>query len=238
MKKKYWFLIGLVVAVIIAIWRVNAVVDVTAENQFPPNSSAVYTGKVTGLSDYGKIMVYSSKLDKDGFPVSVDDKGNYSFELERHQYPRIEYFSFDSFNKAIPFVTKSGLKASLDFEFYDTLVDGNMVKDCRVTYVGDYKDVFDYLNYDDFNTEVADVTFEKFSKMKDPAFSDYYNEIKNGEQLYINKIRRCRDASLHSELVSMLEKDVNQALRKFDLLSETPDADYEAWVRTHDGKEK
>ncbi len=236
MKKKYWYLIGFVAIVIIVIWRVNSIVDVTVDNEFPSNTPAVYSGKVTGVSDYGKIMVYHSASDKDGFPVSVDDKGNYSVELERLHFPMIEYFSFDTYNKTIPFVTKSGLKVSMDFEFYDTLIDGNLVKDCRVTYTGDYKDVFDYLNYDGFNQEVADPVFEKFSKMQDPAFSDYYNEIENGKQLYIKKIRNCKDASLHSVLVSMLEKDVNQALRKFALLSETPDSDYEEWVKTYDNK--
>lgn len=236
MKKKYWFLIGLVAIIIIVIWRVNSNVGVTADNEFPSNSPAAYSGKVTGVSDFGKIMVYRSASDKDGFPVSVDDKGNYSFELERHHYPMIEYFSFDTYNKTIPFITKSGLKVSMDFGFYDTLVDGNLVKDCRITYTGDYKDVFDYLNYDGFNQEVADPVFEKFSKMQDPAFSDYHNEIENGKQLYIKKIRQCKDESLHSVLVSMLEKDVNQALRKFALLSEKPDPDYEAWVGTDENK--
>ena len=91
MKKKYWYLIGFVAIVIIVIWRVNSIVDVTVDNEFPSNTPALYSGKVTGVSDYGKIMVYHSASDKDGFPVSVDDKGNYSFELERHHYPMIEY---------------------------------------------------------------------------------------------------------------------------------------------------
>lgn len=237
MKKKYWFLIGLVViTIIIVVWHVNSNVGVTADNELPSSSYAAYSGKVAGVSDYGKIMVYRSTSDKDGFPVSVDDKGNYGFELERHHYPMIEYFSFDTYNKTIPFITKSGLKVSMDFEFYDTLIDGNLVKDCRVTYTGDYKDVFDYLNYHGFNKEIAEPIFEKFSRMKAPTFSDYYNEIENGKQLYIKKIKHCKDASLHSVLVSMLEKDVNQALRKFALLSETPDSDYEEWVKTNDNK--
>lgn len=238
MKKKYWYLLIVLGAIIIGIWRVNSVYRITADNHFKSCPSAHYYGKITGLSDYGNILVYRPNSDKEGFPVIVDDKGNYSFELKRTHYPLIEYFSFDNYQKSFPFVTKNCLDVRMDFEFYDTVINGNLVKDCRVSYMGDYKDVFDYLNYNDFDKEIFEPTFEKFSHIEEPLFSEYSEEIKSGEQLYFQRIRKIKDQSLHSVLNDMLKIDVNQALRSFDSLSEKLDPDYCAWAESHDGNEK
>lgn len=237
MKKKYWYLLIVLGAIIIVIWRVNSVQNISTDNQFKSCPSAQYYGKITGLSDYGKILVYRPNSDKDGFPVIIDDKGNYSFELERYQYPLIEYFSFDNYKKSFPFVTKNCLKVKMDFEFYDTIINGNLVKDCRVSYMGDYKDVFDYLNYNDFDKEIFEPTFEKYSHLNEPSFSEYSEEIKSGEQLYRNRIMQIKDPSIHSVLVKMLSKDVNHALRCFDSLSEKPNPDC-VEAESHDGNER
>ena len=145
----------------------------------------------------------------------------------------IEYFSFEKYKKSFPFVTKNCLDVRMDFDFYDTVINGNLVKDCRVSYNGDYKDVFNYLNYSDFNKEIFEPTFEKFSHIEEPLFSEYSEEIKRGEQLYIKRIRQIKDQSLYSVLNDMLCKDVNQALRSYDSLSKKPDPDYCTWLETN-----
>lgn len=152
MKKKYWSLLIILGALIFGIWRMYSIVDISTDNPFSSCvdivsscPSAHYYGKITGLSDYGNILVYRPNSEKDGFPVSIDDNGNYSFELERTLYPLIECFSFENYKKSFPFITKNCLDVRMDFEFYDTIIDGNPVKDCHVSYMGDYKDVFDYL---------------------------------------------------------------------------------------------
>lgn len=217
----------------------NSIVSIKVESPaFRSCPSARYYGKITGLSDYGNIFVYRPSSDKNGFPISLDDDGNYSFELERYHYPLIEYISFENYKKSFPFVTKNCLDVRMDFEFYDTIIDGNLVKDCRVSYMGDYKDVFDYLNCYDFNKEIFEPTFEKYSHLEEPRFSEYSEEIKNGEQLYIKRIRQCKDQSIHSVLVKMLRKEVNQALRSFDSLSEKTDSDYCAWLESNNSIEK
>lgn len=228
MKKKYWYLLIILGALIIGIWRMYSIVDIRVDNPFSSCvdisvsscPSAHYYGKITGLSDYGNILVYRPNSDKEGFPVIVDDKGNYSFELKRYHYPLIENFSFENYKKSFPFITKNCLDVRMDFEFYDTIIDGNLVKDCRVSYMGDYKDVFDYLNYNDFNKEIFEPTFEKYSHLKEPSFSEYSEEIKSGEQLYMKRIRQCKDQSLYSVLEKRLSKDVSHALSSFDSLRE------------------
>lgn len=233
MKKKFWYFLIVLVAFIIAIWRMNSIIKISTKNPFKSCPSAHYYGKITGLSYYGNILVYRPNSDKEGFPVIVDDNGNYSFELKRTHYPLIEYFSFEDYKKSFPFVTKNCLDVRMDFDFYDTVINGNLVKDCRVSYNGDYKDVFDYLNYSDFNKEIFEPTFEKFSHIEEPLFSEYSEEIKRGEQLYFQRIMQIKDQSLYSVLNDMLCKDVNQALRSYDSLSEKPDPDYCTWLETN-----
>ena len=237
MKKRIIQVLLFLLFFAVAAWRIDKVFDVRVgpEPKFESCPSASYYGRITGLSDYGNIVIHNSKSD---ILVLVDDNGNYSVELKRRQYPLIEFFSFESYNKSFSFVTKKCLKVRMDFDFYDTLVDGAIVKDCRVAYTGDYKDVFDYLNYNDFNKEVFEPAFEKFSNVKEPVFKDYYDEIKSGERLYLKKIRSCKDKSIHSVLVSMLNKDVNMALMSFAMFGEETDPDYRAWVETLDPSEK
>lgn len=232
--------VAIVIFVICRIYSLRVTRYANGIKEFKSCLFGEYHGKIAGLSDYGNIVVFKSETDEEGTPVVVGDDGMYRIELARSMFPRIEYFSFENYHKTIPFVTKNCLDIRMDFDFYDMIKDGDTMKDCRVTYEGDYKDVFDYLNYDGFNKVIFEPTFEKYSNIKAPLFKDYFDEIKSGEQLYINKIQNCSDQSLCSILVSMLGKDVNKALYSFSMLNDNSDPDFEAWLETltEDDKEK
>ena len=193
---------------------------------------AEFTGKITGLKPDSQVSILNLDDAENLIPVTVDNEGNYSFEIK--DGPCTRYLIVDDPKGGLKFYSEPGMKANMDLEFKRVEGTEEEVYQTVVTYTGDNKDAYDFLTEGDFFSKVQNPFLMEHSDAKDVKFVQYRSMLQDGVDSLLVQLQNIKSDKFRDYMKTLYDNYSKASLGWFCELTTEADPDYKEYIESLD----
>ena len=197
------------------------------------NKPAQFSGKVIGMSESGQMMLMDITHPDDLVPVEVDQAGNFTFDIDAPE-PVVRYVLLEDLHTGFRLVALNGMKAEMAITLVDTLVEGEVMKDCKVKYAGDNQDAFDFLQENEYYKDVQNPVIMKYYGKGEPSFQEFRDELRAKTDELEAKLSGMKNHKIKEFFKKDFESKYNTSLGWYLELSSKSDPEFLSWMETLD----
>ncbi|MBR5034824.1 MAG: AhpC/TSA family protein [Bacteroidales bacterium] len=193
---------------------------------------AEFTGKITGLKPDSHVSIMNIDDPNNLIPVTVDEEGNYSFEIK--DGPCTRYLIVDDPKGGLKFYSEPGMKANMDVEMKRKEGTQEETYETIVTYTGDNKDAYEFLTEGDFFSKIQNPILMEHYEAKDLKFNQYRSMIQDGVDSLRKNLQNVKSEQFRDFMGAYYDKYSKSSLGWFSDLTREADPDYKEYIESLD----